>query len=204
MVGLAPQCGLRGAEGKKRPPVTRGFGGRYWVRTSDLFRVKEARYHCANRPLVKRGGDGIRTRVDGFAGRCLASRPLHQKPRGLSSGRRDSNPRPSPWQGDALPAALRPRLCRRDRTGLDQHNRAAHSLDTRYLNMSSVPLVHNSGAGHLRTPMPGSLTESETEAELHVRVLADMAASAAPERRTVIEGDVVGESTRPECPTTSP
>ena len=24
--------------------------GRYWVRTSDLFRVKEARYHCANRP----------------------------------------------------------------------------------------------------------------------------------------------------------
>ena len=30
-------------------------------------------------------------------------------PRG-QSGRRDSNPRPSPWQGDALPAELRPRL----------------------------------------------------------------------------------------------
>src|SRR5699024_5827162 len=27
-----------------------GDGGRYWDRTSDLFRVKEARYHCANRP----------------------------------------------------------------------------------------------------------------------------------------------------------
>ena len=26
---------------------------------------------------VLRGGDGIRTRVDGFAGRCLASRPRH-------------------------------------------------------------------------------------------------------------------------------
>ena len=26
------------------------FGGRYWVRTSDLFGVNEARYHCANRP----------------------------------------------------------------------------------------------------------------------------------------------------------
>ena len=26
------------------------FGGRYWVRTSDLFRVREARYRCANRP----------------------------------------------------------------------------------------------------------------------------------------------------------
>ena len=25
-----------------------------------------------------RGGDGIRTRVDGFAGRCLASRPRHR------------------------------------------------------------------------------------------------------------------------------
>src|SRR5262245_58350846 len=29
------------------------------------------------------------------------------------SGRRDSNPRPSPWQGDALPAEPRPRCGRR-------------------------------------------------------------------------------------------
>ena len=27
-------------------------GGRYWVRTSDLFGVNEARYHCANRPQI--------------------------------------------------------------------------------------------------------------------------------------------------------
>ena len=27
------------------------LGGRYWVRTSDLFGVNEARYHCANRPV---------------------------------------------------------------------------------------------------------------------------------------------------------
>ena len=26
-------------------------GGRYWDRTSDLFRVREARYRCANRPF---------------------------------------------------------------------------------------------------------------------------------------------------------
>ena len=64
--------------------------------------------------VVPRGGNGIRTRVHGFAGRCLASRPSHQegpqvrKPEPLPSGRRDSNPRPSPWQGDALPTALRP------------------------------------------------------------------------------------------------
>src|SRR5689334_20719436 len=33
-------------------PATGGDekGGRYWVRTSDLFGVNEARYHCANRP----------------------------------------------------------------------------------------------------------------------------------------------------------
>ena len=62
-------------------------GGRYWDRTSDLFRVREARYRCANRPLhpietgnqgFHRGGYGIRTRVYGFAGRCLASRPTHR------------------------------------------------------------------------------------------------------------------------------
>ena len=26
--------------------------GRYWDRTSDLFRVREARYRCANRPCL--------------------------------------------------------------------------------------------------------------------------------------------------------
>ena len=28
-----------------------GDGGRYWIRTSDLFGVNEARYRCAKRPL---------------------------------------------------------------------------------------------------------------------------------------------------------
>ena len=28
-------------------------GGRYWDRTSDLFRVREARYRCANRPCIQ-------------------------------------------------------------------------------------------------------------------------------------------------------
>ncbi len=35
------------------PERSDAAGGRYWVRTSDLFRVKEARYHCANRPDVR-------------------------------------------------------------------------------------------------------------------------------------------------------
>ncbi len=75
------------------------FGGRYWDRTSDLFRVREARYRCANRPLhpagtgnqgFHRGGYGIRTRVYGFAGRCLASRPTHRVDRIPKNHCRDS------------------------------------------------------------------------------------------------------------------
>src|SRR6185437_12711870 len=36
---------------QKAPGVDRGLsrGARYWDRTSDLFRVREARYRCANR-----------------------------------------------------------------------------------------------------------------------------------------------------------
>ena len=33
-----------------RPLACGDAGGRYWDRTSDLFRVREARYRCANRP----------------------------------------------------------------------------------------------------------------------------------------------------------
>ena len=63
------------ASNEKSPrSVTWGSpGGRYWDRTSDLFRVREARYRCANRPSRprdrtllraraprrRRGGDGI-------------------------------------------------------------------------------------------------------------------------------------------------
>ena len=43
-----PQCSqpLMNAEGLSG---TKKYG-RYWIRTSDPFRVKEVRYHCANRP----------------------------------------------------------------------------------------------------------------------------------------------------------
>src|SRR5579864_4533270 len=56
------------------------------------------------------GGDGNRTRIQGFAGPCLSHSAT--PPQGQtypSSGRRDSNSRPSPWQGDALPTEPRPR-----------------------------------------------------------------------------------------------
>src|SRR4051794_39111810 len=68
--------------------------------------------------LSARGGGGNRTRVQGFAGPCLchSATPPDQervpgtagRPKASPSGRRDSNPRPSPWQGDALPTEPRP------------------------------------------------------------------------------------------------
>jgi hypothetical protein len=74
---------LHGVFWAEKNPVLPGFFcERYWDRTSDLFRVREARYRCANRSyqfLRTGGGCGIRTRVDGFAGRCLASRPIHHE-----------------------------------------------------------------------------------------------------------------------------
>ena len=86
-----PRRGRQPEEVTGSPPGTqkipgsniRGFHtcARYWDRTSDLFRVREARYRCANRAQhydVVRGEDGIRTRVHGFAGRCLTTRPPHR------------------------------------------------------------------------------------------------------------------------------
>ncbi len=130
-------------EGVSRPPPgslvarrtraaqTLPRGGRYWDRTSDLFRVREARYRCANRP---RRYFTCRTRRRRESNPCTglcrplpkplghsASRPplpalligarcrSSDRVRHPSSGRRDSNPRPSPWQGDALPTEPRPR-----------------------------------------------------------------------------------------------
>src|SRR4029077_11446678 len=45
----------------------------------------------------------IRPSVHGSKVRCPTTRRRGSGPKGNWSGRRDSNPRPSPWQGDALP-----------------------------------------------------------------------------------------------------
>ena len=128
------------------PPLTRGFtGGRHWDRTSDLFRVREARYRCASRPMYSTAnclvhflaslGGGSRlpprllverwrrdlnpcARICSPLPRLSATPPAGAGPtsrflRPSPSGRRDSNPRPSPWQGDALPTEPRPRCHRR-------------------------------------------------------------------------------------------
>ncbi len=66
VVGPVPSCqvssGARGGMTKGRPGWD-GLcgGGRYWDRTSDLFRVREARYRCANRPglFCERTAQGV-------------------------------------------------------------------------------------------------------------------------------------------------
>src|SRR5438094_9677118 len=103
-------------------PVTSSVSRKRASQTAPIALVVPCTQNHAGRrtkPLQLRGGSGNRTRVQGFAGPCLSHSAI--PPRGLDptgrlaappSGRRDSNPRPSPWQGDALPAALRPRDAR--------------------------------------------------------------------------------------------
>jgi hypothetical protein len=76
--------------------------------TSSASRKRSPPELIARKTLSPRGGTRNRTGVQGFADPCLTTRPCRQPARG-QSGRRESNPRPSPWQGDALPAELRPR-----------------------------------------------------------------------------------------------
>gem|GEM_PF-1610301 len=115
----ASRCAQLSTHNSTRAPnqiLTRDFvGGRHWDRTSDLFRVREARYRCASRPgcfEVETGFEPVYTDLQSVAsplGHSTGeSRPRLRCLRPSPSGRRDSNPRPSPWQGDALPTEPRP------------------------------------------------------------------------------------------------
>jgi hypothetical protein len=61
----------RGFMSGNRPLTCVNAGGRYWVRTSDLFGVNEARYHCANRPGETRLGRALTADAD-FSARSTA------------------------------------------------------------------------------------------------------------------------------------
>ena len=54
--GFPSQNGMNELREKEPQPNKfsdiKNLNGRYWIRTSDPFRVKEVRYHCANRPIM--------------------------------------------------------------------------------------------------------------------------------------------------------
>ncbi len=87
--------------GARRPVFQ---GGRYWVRTSDLFGVNEARYHCANRPVVLHRTCGAPERLAHPGGRFTSR-----------GGRAPSRPgsAPSPSRRSRTAASRRTRRSRR-------------------------------------------------------------------------------------------
>ena len=118
-----------------------------------------------------RGGDGNRTRVQGFAGPCLshsatppqerASPAANCRIAASPSGRRDSNPRPSPWQGDALPAEPRPHspagsLRRAFRTVADP---GAHANSEAGVGRK-IPYSERAGVTHVTKTSPVTLPNS--------------------------------------------
>src|SRR6476619_2424901 len=61
-------------------------GGRYWVRTSDLFGVNEARYHCANRPHLRTAGvPAVRSQTLAYGPRRFTFREPRHDPDGPPS-----------------------------------------------------------------------------------------------------------------------
>src|SRR4029453_3236282 len=77
-----------------------------------------------------RGGDGIRTRVHGFAGRCLASRPLHRGEASTASLRADDGTRTrDPHLGKVMRYQLRYVRARPRRRRRVAHSRLAHAFD---------------------------------------------------------------------------
>ena len=80
-------------------PVNRGFAD---LRVEPLHHV--AMVGATRARLIAGCPSRIRTSVHGSKVRCPTTRRRGSGPHWEEwSGRRDSNPRPSPWQGDALP-----------------------------------------------------------------------------------------------------
>ena len=73
------------SHGSLREKLVKLQRGRYWDRTSDLFRVKEARYPCANRPAGSILPQEIRSQGAGGYSLCPSTHPV-----GVCAGLRSS------------------------------------------------------------------------------------------------------------------
>ena len=116
--------------------------------------------NCANRPRWRRDLNPC-TRICSPLPRLSATPPgKSTRPAGgfrpSPSGRRDSNPRPSPWQGDALPAEPRPRACRATGAvrGVEHHIRIVRRFAkrTRAPVGSAHDFAHRRGFGYRVPP----------------------------------------------------
>ena len=86
---------------RQPPEVETGFEPVY----TDLQSVASPLGHSTRTTNLDPGGVPAR---EPRTERQESDLPMNPGARPVPSGRRDSNPRPSPWQGDALPAELRP------------------------------------------------------------------------------------------------
>ncbi len=77
---------------------------------SSASRKRSSSELAAHKLYILGGGTRTRTEDEGFAVLCLSRLAMPPKFSFYWSGRRDLNPRPSPWQGDALPTELLPPL----------------------------------------------------------------------------------------------
>ena len=103
-------------------PVNRGFAD---LRVEPLHHVARGAF-ADKRPMDAGCPSRIRTSVHGSKVRCPTTRRRGSGAFGEDewSGRRDSNPRPSPWQGDALPTEPLPLGgCARRYVGAESQNR---------------------------------------------------------------------------------
>ncbi|MEY2875426.1 MAG: hypothetical protein RLZZ373_2797 [Pseudomonadota bacterium] len=127
---LSPQCLPISPPGRLISPRQDKTGAGNETRTRDLNLGKVALYQLSYSRIQLHGSDSggaewSRTTLHGFAIRCITAllprqkassptkkeaepRSLFRKPEQNWSGKRDSNSRPQPWQGCALPTELFP------------------------------------------------------------------------------------------------
>ncbi len=117
---------------------------------------RAARWRQSQGSGTGRGSRGAKPSLAGVWGstpNAMASSPGEaqsaSRGRPATSGRRDSNPRPSPWQGDALPAALRPRA--------PVHRCDAQSIRVRFAGLTGWPFWGDLGwLRGVRRPVGGN------------------------------------------------